>query len=844
MSSNSFVEDFDVMLGDLAFIFMDPEGDTMTFSQLSPVPSLVTNTDLDPVTGLVTFNPIANAHGVEVFVWEARDTNGETATFTFTLTVVPVNDAPSVVGPVPVLVTLEGTPVSLDLSGTFDDVDIVTDGDSLTLTVEGITGSVIDSAEMSGASLDLTFLSDQNGAATVTVRATDSEDLFVETTINVTVSAVNDVPTVVGAAADMTVDEDDGASTSFAGVFDDVDIATNGDVLTLTVTSFTGSVIDTATMAGATLNVTLLPDQNGDATVIVRATDSGGLFVESTVDLTVDEVNDVPFVASPIADVTTFEDAPDLALDLSSVFGDVDIATNGDSLTLSVESFTGAVIETASMSGFDLYIALLPDQNGAATVTVRATDSENLFVETTVDVTVTPVNDPPTVVAAASDITVDEDTGSSTSLAGVFTDVDIATNGDVLTLTVTSFTGSVIGTATMAGSTLNVTLLPDQNGSATVTVLATDSEGLFVDTTVNVMVDSVNDAPVVISPFADVETFEDGPDLALDFAGVFGDVDIATDGDMLTLSVGANTNAALFDVQSFSGTTLTLSLALDMFGTADIRVDARDTAGAAVSDTFTITVTSVNDLPLAVDDVAFMNEDDPFLTIPVLVNDYLAEEPTTITAAGVGGFSESTPTTVIDPFGDPISGPNAVIRISGSSIEYEPKPDYFGVDYFTYTITDSDGDTSTATVMVNVLAVNDPPLGIQERTFNMLENGVLTVPASQGVFTGAYDVDGKLLDPLGNEVGSPLSATLILLPIAGTLNFDSVTGEFVYTPPINFTGEVEFAYRLFDGQNLSLTPDYMVRITINAAPPPAAPPNPGQVSVTFNLSNTPLEQSA
>ncbi|MFB3103913.1 MAG: Ig-like domain-containing protein, partial [Pseudomonadales bacterium] len=145
---------------------------------------------------------------------------------------------------------------------------------------------------------------------------------------------------------------------------------------------------------------------------------------------------------------------------------------------------------------------------------------------------------------------------------------------------------------------------------------------------------------------------------------------------------------------------------------------------------------------------------------------------------------------------------------------------------------------------VNVLPINDPPLGVQERTFNMLENGVLTVTAAQGVFTGAYDVDGKLLDALGNEVGSPLSATLILLPVTGTLNFNSITGEFEYTPPINFTGEVQFAYRLFDGQNLSLAPDYVVRITVNSAPPPAAPPNPGQVSVTYNLSNTPLEQSA
>ena len=47
------------------------------------------------------------------------------------------------------------------------------------------------------------------------------------------------------------------------------------------------------------------------------------------------------------------------------------------------------------------------------------------------------------------------------------------------------------------------------------------------------------------------------------------------------------------------------------------------------------------------DDAALMDEDTGPITIPVMCNDYLAEQPTGITSVGVDGFSESEPTTSI-----------------------------------------------------------------------------------------------------------------------------------------------------------------------------------------------------
>ena len=79
------------------------------------------------------------------------------------------------------------------------------------------------------------------------------------------VAAVNDAPTVVGAVADVEVDED-AANTNldFSTVFTDADIATNSDELTLSVAGITGGgffesveIVDDAPVAAGLLDSTL-----------------------------------------------------------------------------------------------------------------------------------------------------------------------------------------------------------------------------------------------------------------------------------------------------------------------------------------------------------------------------------------------------------------------------------------------------------------------------------------------------------------------------------------------------------------------------------------------------------
>ena len=181
-------------------------------------------------------------------------------------------------------------------------------------------------------------------------------------TFRVTVNALNDNPTVATPLTDVTVSEDAVNSViSLTSVFADVDIATNSDTLTLSITGNT----NTALFAGGVLGVTLAdvpaggsfvddkltldfaPNQNGTADITITATDGGGLLITDTFRVTVNAINDNPTVATPITDVTVNEDAVNSVISLTSIFADVDIATNSDILTMTITGNTNAGLFTA-----------------------------------------------------------------------------------------------------------------------------------------------------------------------------------------------------------------------------------------------------------------------------------------------------------------------------------------------------------------------------------------------------------------------------------------------------------------------------------------------------------------
>ncbi|MBF0097994.1 MAG: putative Ig domain-containing protein, partial [Magnetococcales bacterium] len=188
---------------------------------------------------------------------------------------------------------------------------------------------------------------------------------------------VNHAPTVVHPVADMTVMEDASfTATINTNTFVDSD---SGDALSVTVVLASGDQLpDWLTFNAVTRTVTGAP-ANDDVGVIalkVTARDLGGLTVSDFFDLTVNNVNDAPYLLQPLADQVASADTPFRLVLPTNLFGDVDA---GDTLTFSASLIDG--MSLPSWLTFDSVSHIFygtPDNTSAGILGVRltATDQE------------------------------------------------------------------------------------------------------------------------------------------------------------------------------------------------------------------------------------------------------------------------------------------------------------------------------------------------------------------------------------------------------------------------------------------------------------------------------------
>lgn len=196
------------------------------------------------------------------------------------------------------VVTDEDTPANITLVGTdLDTCELtftieegtshglltpITDHDCVTSEVENEPNS--DSASVTYVP-DLNFNGKGKGSFTYSVIDGNGDDLG---TVTVNISVVNDAPIVtLTTLADVEVDEDAPDTViDVSTAFDDVDIITNDDSLTYTV-SFNSdpTLVSTAVEEsefGSLLTLQYLADKNGTVQITVRATDVALDFAEDT----------------------------------------------------------------------------------------------------------------------------------------------------------------------------------------------------------------------------------------------------------------------------------------------------------------------------------------------------------------------------------------------------------------------------------------------------------------------------------------------------------------------------------------------------------------------------------
>lgn len=284
-------------------------------------------------------------------------------------------------------------------------------------------------------SFDYTPNPDWNGTDKFTYQWIDTTNPATKGTaqVTITVDPLNDPPSVQLLTNDVIVNEDSGVysqggfATIRPGPVTAVDEA--GQIVTTTISSSNPSLFSTLPTLDSSGRLTFAPapDANGVATVTITSQDNGGIFVVGDQDttqvsftITVNPVNDQPSFQITGNPATVAEDAgqqtdpgfavnfkpgPATAVDEKTQVPTYIITPIGNSAP---QSPTGKLEftfgPTVNASG-DLVYTPAPNSNGTATFIIQANDgggTANGGIDTsaprTFTITVTPVNDPPTVV--------------------------------------------------------------------------------------------------------------------------------------------------------------------------------------------------------------------------------------------------------------------------------------------------------------------------------------------------------------------------------------------------------------------------------------------------------------
>ena len=657
-------------------------------------------------TGTLTYTPAANANGSATVTIHAQD-NGGTAnsgvdvspTQTFVITVTAVNDPPSFTKGANQTV-LEDAPAQT-VAGWATAISAGPADEStqtLTFTVNNDNNALFSVQPALSPTGTLTYTPAANayGTATITVYLMDNggtanggDDTSDSQTFTITVLAVNDAPSFTK-GADQTVLEDAGPQTvtGWATAISAGPANESSQTVSFVVTSGNPSLFSSGPAVDSTGTLTYTPavNANGSATVTIYAKDDGGtanggvdISPTQTFVINVTAVNDPPTFTKG-ADQTVLEDSgahtvAGWATAISA--GPPDESTQTVTFLTSNNNPSLFSAQPAVASDGTLTYAVAANAFGSATVTVTAKDNGGIAnggVDTsapqTFTINVTPINDAPSFTKGA-DQTVLEDAGPQTA-TGWATAISAGPNegGQTVQFLVTGNTNPSLfsaGPAVDSTGTLTYTPAAEANGGATITIVLKDDGGTAnggADTsgsqTFVINVTAVNDAPSFTAGANQTVAEDSGPQTVPGWATGISAGPADESGQTVSF-LTSNNNPALFSVQPSVAPngTLTYTSAPNAFGSATVTVRAKDNGGTAnggadtsAAQTFTITVTSVNDVPDTVTVIvspASINENsgvtasgsftDPDVGDTHAVTIYWGDGATTVLALAAGTFT-------------------------------------------------------------------------------------------------------------------------------------------------------------------------------------------------------------
>ncbi|MFM2604626.1 tandem-95 repeat protein [Vibrio diabolicus] len=635
----------------------------------------------------------------------------------------------------------------------------VTDG---TTTIDGAS-QTISSETMQVTGIDVTGL--QEGTLTVSVVVTDAAGNASDAVTDTVTKRYDVAPTAV----DDSFSTEEDTAKQFDLLANDSDI--NDDMVASSATVKTQPIKGQVSISNGV--VTYTPNSNETGTDSFTYTVKDALLQESqdaTVTVTIMAINDAP-VAKALT-INTDEDTASAAVTARSQAKDVEDGIPAGDLALVSLPQKGQVAIDQAVGTF-VYTPNA-NENGSDSFTYTIADSEGgVSLAATVSVNIGSVNDSP--VAEADSFTFDEDV---TSILDVLSNDSDIEDGS---FTASSITLQDLGqgeggysfasVSVNADGTLKIVPTANVNGQHSFTYTLTDSgQTVSVPATVTLNITPVNDAPVAVDNSAQLL---EGGSFEVNVLGNDSDADA---GDSFEL-----TSVTVVDTPAYGSVNVTASGAIvynpneNYFGEDSFTYTVADLAGAVSNvATVTMTVTPVNDAPMAQAQSQTLDEDNS-LVITLVGSDIDNDDDTLqylITEQVSHGVLE---------------------QLTNNGWRYTPEANFNGSDFFLFKVNDGDLDSTEVRVDLTVNPVNDTPT------------------ATDISATGEEEIPLTITLNGNDAEGSSLSYQIVTSPVNGNV---TVTGNHaVYTGNSNFFGQDSFTYSVSDGELTSGVA--LVTITVN-----------------------------
>ena len=484
---------------------------------------------------------------------------------------------------------------------------------------------------------------------------------------------------------------------------------------------------DTSTLTIAVTNVNTAPVDGNESVTTPEGTVASGNVLDNSSDVD----GGTPVVTGFTVGETNYAAGATATFD---GVGTLTIGANGAYVFTPVANYNGPVpVATYTVS----------DGNGG-------TDTSTLTIA------VTPVNDASVLVADTNSVA--EDTQATGNVLTNDSDVDntlhvasFTINGVVGTFTVGSTAATIAGVGAItiaANGDYSFTPVANWNGTVPQVTYTTDTGS---SSTLDITVTPVNDASVLVADTnsvaedtqatGNVLTNDSDVDNTLHVAsftinGVVGTFTVgstaATIAGVGAITIAANGDYSFTPVANWNGTVPQVTYTTD----------------TGSSSTLDITVTPVNDPPLAAND------------------SYSLSENTTLTVDVAAGLLHNDTdvdgnTLTVSAHGNPSHG--TLVQNPDGSFGYTPNADYTGSDSFSYTISDGHGGTSTATVNLTINQDADKFVIGSAGADTTGSSDTFTEGTGSGIVTGNGGNDVLVGDPGGSIMQAGATANIALV---------------------------------------------------------------------------------